>query len=159
VIPYLSNGLPVSSLFCYTTLLFLHQCIPPRIILHFLFFSLSLHAHLSILFYAHESQLKNTLLFSVLHIFIMPSPLLDHAHNSSSSLEVIVFDTFPSVNCLYDESSFHWQLSRDSSAPLAITLKLFEFSGRYLSLFVISGIILRFFGFSSSATLCLLCYT
>jgi len=41
------------------------------------------------------------------------------------------FDTFPSVNCLYDESSFHWQLPRDSSAPLAITLKLFEFSSRF----------------------------
>jgi hypothetical protein len=93
--------------------------------------ALSLHAHLNILFYAHESQLKMPLLFSVLCIFIMPSPLPDHARNSSSSLAVTVFDTFPSVNCLYDESSFHWKLSRDSSAPLAITLKLFEFSGRY----------------------------
>jgi hypothetical protein len=121
--------------------------------------ALSLHAHLNLLFYAYESQLNTTLFFYVLRIFIMPSPLPDHARNSSSSLEVTVFDTFPFVNCLYDESSFLLKLSRDSSAPLAITLKLFEFSGRYLSLFVISGVILRFFGFSSSATLHLLCYT
>jgi hypothetical protein len=93
--------------------------------------TLSLHAHLNILFYAHESQLKTPLLLSILCIFTMPSPLPDHAHNSLSSLEVTVFDTFPSVNCLYDESSFHWKLSRDSSAPLVITPKLFKFSGRY----------------------------
>jgi hypothetical protein len=93
--------------------------------------SLSLHAHLKIIFYAHESQLKMPLLISVLRIFIIPSPLPDHACNSSSSLVVTVFDNFPSVNCLYDESSFHWKLSRDSSAPLDITLKLFEFFGRY----------------------------
>jgi hypothetical protein len=32
------NGLPVSSLFCYTALLCLHQCLPARISLSFLFF-------------------------------------------------------------------------------------------------------------------------
>jgi hypothetical protein len=32
------NGLPVSSLFYYTTLLCLHRCLPTRIFLHFLFF-------------------------------------------------------------------------------------------------------------------------
>jgi hypothetical protein len=47
------------------------------------------------------------------------------------SVAVTVFDTFPSVNCLYDQSSFHWQLPQDSSAPLAITLQLLKFSGRF----------------------------
>jgi hypothetical protein len=88
--------------------------------------TLSLHAHLNILFYTHESQLK-TLLFSVLRIFIMPSPLPDHAHNSSSSLAVTVFDTFP-LSIVSMMSLHSTELSRDSSAPLAITLKLFEFS-------------------------------
>jgi hypothetical protein len=50
---------------------------------------------------------------------------------SLASLVVTVFNTFPCVNCFYDDSSFHWKLPQDSSAPLAITLKLFEFSGRY----------------------------
>jgi uncharacterized membrane protein YoaK (UPF0700 family) len=32
------------------------------------------------------------------------------SRDSLASLEVTVLDTFPYVNCLYDESSFHWQL-------------------------------------------------
>jgi hypothetical protein len=59
-----------------------------------------------------------------------------------ASLAVTVFNTFPSVNCLYDDPSFLWKLSRDSSSPLAITLKLFEFSGRYNQSFLAVTIIL-----------------
>jgi hypothetical protein len=47
------------------------------------------------------------------------------------SVAVTVFDTFPSINCLYDQSSFHWQLHQDSSSPLVITLQLLEFSSRF----------------------------
>jgi len=112
-------------------------------------------------FYMHKSHsMEKNHPFSILCIFIMPSPLPDHPCKSSSSLVVILslfinnglswdslpslavwhfilffivelifsvvvigFDTFPSINCIYDQSSFHWQLPQDSLAPLAITLK------------------------------------
>jgi hypothetical protein len=69
------------------------------------------------------------------------------------SVAVTDFDTFPSVNCLYDESSFHWQLPRDSSAPLAITLKLFEFSGGYTQCVHHQWALYRFLSFSAQSKL------
>jgi hypothetical protein len=131
VIQCLSNGLPVSSLFCYTALLCLHQCLPARISLRFLFFcsvsecapqlslplsdkhlfSISFFCALCSVYYFHSmcyassvhfisctqhastrmnnSQQSNHL-FSVLCIFIMPSPLPGHTLNSSSSLAIIL---------------------------------------------------------------------
>jgi hypothetical protein len=120
---------------------------------HYMRYASPLHFHTCarLTFDAHESSLKKHTYSLFCVYFIMPSPLPYHPCNSSSSLAVILsffgfcdsysLRHFPSVNFLYDDSSFHWQLSRDSSAPLAIILKLFEFSGRYNQSFLAVTII------------------
>jgi hypothetical protein len=111
-------------------------------------------SHIMLLLISINLNRRNHL-FSVLHLFIMLSPLSSHTLDSSSSLVIMlsmffisvyyaeilqllwplcrdssaslavtVFDAFPSINCLDDESSFHWSLPRDSSASLVISPKL-----------------------------------
>jgi hypothetical protein len=89
-----------------------------------MFFSV-LHGHVELCLIIMETLLWNSSIMLILFTLNATRSQLRF-----SSLAVTVFDIFPSVNCLYDESSFHWQLPRDSSAPLAITLRFFEFSGR-----------------------------
>jgi hypothetical protein len=95
---------------------------------------ISAAAHSS--FYTPESlSTTTTHLFSVLHTYSLCAPcacypaMLLHAL-SCRVLYLFIIATLqllwqldPSVNCLYEQSSFHWQIPRDSSAPLAITQK------------------------------------
>jgi hypothetical protein len=65
---------------------------------------------------------KNPSLFFVLRIFIMPSPLPNHAHNSSSSLAIIL-SLVPR----------QWSLSRDYLASLAVWPFVFSVTVELLS--------------------------
>jgi hypothetical protein len=83
----------------------------------------------------NPSQQQQPHLFSVLHTYSLCAPcaccptMLLHAL-SCRVLYLFIMETLqllwqldPSVNCLYKQSSFHWKIPRDSSAPLAITQK------------------------------------
>jgi hypothetical protein len=88
--------------------------------------------------------MKKHPLFSVLHIFITPSPLLDNTHNSSSSLVVIlslfvISGHYPEILWLLwqcDPSSSLLQLSLFSLLQLQL---IFSDSYRRSSLIVTGG--------------------
>jgi hypothetical protein len=130
------NGLSVSSLFCYTALLCLHQCLlhTPCAFYSFAFYALcamSLQCTIPLLYISvaalclllHTSitlNSNNTHLFSVLHTYSLCAPcaccpaMLLHSL-SCRVLYLFIMETLqllwqldPSVNCLYKQCSFHW---------------------------------------------------
>jgi hypothetical protein len=140
VIQCLSKGLLVSSLFCFTTLLCLHQCIPTRISLIFLFFfsvsectphlslplsdnnlcSISFLCSLWFVSYFHSMHYASSVHFS--SYTQHASTCMNNSQQKQPSLLFLRVFIMPSPlvgNTL------------NSSSSLAIILSLFFISGRY----------------------------
>jgi hypothetical protein len=77
------NGLLVSSLFCYTALLYLHQCLPAHFSLHSMFFFL-----LCSLGHVHSMHYSSSLYFSY---YTMPPACLNHSQQPLISSLFYVF--------------------------------------------------------------------
>jgi hypothetical protein len=170
------NGLPVSSLFCYTTLLYLHQCLPTHFALHFLFFFLlfSLHHvhsmhHSSSLYFScctlppstrlNHSQ-QHLHLFSALHIYTICAPSLSSMHSASACSSTFHGSVHRVVHCHTTFSLLHSLKHQHTLSILHVVLvsiPLPDNHGNSSSFLVVMpmhssspGVMLRFLSLSSS---------